>query len=155
LPGLKEWLKRRPLNGKTIFIADRSSHLECARARALGATAVLHRPIDTRELLKALWGDFGALSADPANEAIRKSPAISGAVDSLRSIFASANLDGTLDPQTVEIAGDAIVGQLEAQGLAAWIEAVRTHHSATYQHCLLVTGLAAGFGQQIKLSRAD
>ncbi len=37
----------------------------------------------------------------------------------------------------------------------AWIDTVRTHHSMTYQHCLLVTGLAVAFGQQIGVSRAD
>ena len=29
------------------------------------------------------------------------------------------------------------------------------HHSQTYQHCLLVTGVAAAFGQQIGLGEAD
>jgi putative nucleotidyltransferase with HDIG domain len=32
---------------------------------------------------------------------------------------------------------------------------VRTQHSQTYQHCLLVTGLAVAFGQQLGLSKAD
>ena len=44
---------------------------------------------------------------------------------------------------------------MEANGLASWIEAVPKHHSQTYQHCLLVTGVAVGFGRQLGLSGAD
>ena len=31
-------------------------------------------------------------------------------------------------------------------GLAEWVETVRKHHSQTYQHCLLVAGVAVGGG---------
>ena len=41
------------------------------------------------------------------------------------------------------------------QGLASWIDIVRKHHSQSYQHCLLVTGVAVAFGQQLGLSLAD
>src|SRR4029077_16058409 len=87
---LKEWLKHKPAQAKAIFITDKASHLENTRALAIGATDVLHQPLDGRALLTKLWGDVEALSADPNNAAIRKSPAVSTAVDTLRSIFSSA-----------------------------------------------------------------
>lgn len=152
---LKEWLRRKPASGKVIFIVDKSSHLQNTRACALGATDILHRPIDGRKLLKMLLGDIASLSADPTNPAIRESAAVSAAVDTLRGIFSSACLGGPLDSPAIKSAGDAVVDHLEAQGLKAWIDTVRSHHSLTYQHCLLVTGLAVAFGQQIKVSRAD
>src|SRR6185503_19979777 len=55
----------------------------------------------------------------------------------------------------VKASGDGVIGHLEAQGLISWIDTVRTHHSFTYQHSLLVTGLAVAFGQQIGATRAD
>jgi putative nucleotidyltransferase with HDIG domain len=152
---LKEWLRRRPAGAKAIFIIDKASHLQNTRACALGATDILHRPIDGRELLKKLLGDIASLSADPTNPAIRESAAVSTAVNTLQSIFSSACLGGPLDSSSIKSAGDTVVGHLEAQGLKAWIDTVRTHHSLTYQHCLLVTGLAVAFGQQIKVSHAD
>lgn len=155
LLNVKEWLGRKPANAKAIFLVDKGSLLQRTRANALGATDVLHTPIDGRELLAILWGDVASLSTDPDNTAIRKSPAVAAAVDTLQNIFASACLGGQLDSPSVKTAGDAIVGHVETQGLAAWIETVRTHHSMTYQHCLLVTGLAVAFGQQIGVSRAD
>jgi len=152
---LKEWLKRKPPNAKAIFLTDKNSHLQQTRAHALGATDILHRPLDPRELLKKLWGDVAALSADANNPVIANSPAVSAAVDTLQSIFSSACLGGALNSARVKSAGDLIVGHVETQGLTAWIDTVRTHHSRTYQHCLLVTGLAVAFGQKIGASRAD
>ncbi len=152
---LKEWLARKPANAKAIFITDKTSHLEHTRACAIGATDFLYRPISGPGLLNKLWGDVSSLSADPGNPAIRKSPAVSAAVDTLKSIFSSACLGEPLNSPAIKSAGDAIVGHVETQGLIAWIDTVRTHHSLTYQHCLLVTGLAVAFGQKIGVSRAD
>jgi putative nucleotidyltransferase with HDIG domain len=155
LLNVKEWLGRKPANAKAVFLIDKASLLQRTRAYALGATDVLQLPINSRELLAILWGDVVSLSADPNNTAIRKSPAVAAAVDTLQNIFASACLGGQLDSPSVKSAGEAIVGYVETQGLTAWIDTVRTHHSMTYQHCLLVTGLAVAFGQQIGVSRAD
>src|SRR4029077_11116903 len=82
-------------------------------------------------------------------------PGVIVAADTLRGIFAAACTGAVPDQGAIQSAGDAVVGQLEAQGLAAWIDTVRAHHSQTYQHCLLVTGLAVAFGQQLGVSRAD
>ena len=155
LPSVAEWLRRKPLSAKAIFLIDKASHLQRSRASALGATDVLLRPFNGRELVTKLLGDVISLSADPANEVIRKSPAVCAALDSLRGVFSSACLGEELDTLSVKAAGDQIVSDVEVRGIAAWIETVRTHHSATYQHCLLVTGLAVAFGQQIRVSHAD
>ena len=152
---LKEWLKRRPEGAKVIFLTDQGSRLQDTQALALGATDVLQRPIDGRAVLAALWGDVSAVSADPENPAIQNSPAVSHAVDTLKNIFASACFGGNLNPKAVQSAGNAVVGRVETEGLTAWIDTVRTHHSQTYQHCLLVTGLAVAFGQHLGLGRVD
>jgi putative nucleotidyltransferase with HDIG domain len=155
LPRVGEWLRRKPLHAKAIFLIDKTSHLQQARAFSLGATDTLPRPLNGRELAAKLLGDVTSLSADPANDTIRQSPAVCGAIDSLRDIFSSACLGAELDTPSVKAASDQVVSTVEARGIAAWIETVRTHHSATYQHCLLVTGLAVAFGQQIGVSQAD
>jgi putative nucleotidyltransferase with HDIG domain len=151
---LKEWLKNKPNGAKVIFLTE-GTHLQDTQAFAIGATDVLHRPLDGRALLTTLWGDVASLSADPANVAIQNSPGASAAVNTLQSIFSAACLGEPLNSQLVQSAGDAVVGQLEAQGLSAWVDTVRTHHSQTYQHCLLVTGVAVAFGQQIGVSSLD
>lgn len=155
LPRVGEWLRRKPAHANAIFLIDKASHLQQTRASSLGATDILLRPLSGRELVTKLLGDVESLSTDPANDVIRRSPAVCAAVDSLRDIFSSACLGGQLHTPSVRAAGDQIISDVEARGIAAWIEVVRTHHSATYQHCLLVTGLAVAFGQQIRVSHAD
>jgi putative nucleotidyltransferase with HDIG domain len=155
LKGVKTWLLRKPAKARIIFVIDKASHLQHARAFALGATDILPRPFAARELLKVLWGDIASLSAAPDNTAIKDTPAIAGAVDSLQNAFSSACLGEPLDTEALDSANRTIVSHVESQGLNSWVETVRTHHSATYQHSLLVTGLAVAFGQKIGASRAD
>ena len=152
---LKEWLRRRPKGGKAIFLTDKSSRIESVQAFALGATDVMHHPLSERELLTRLWGEFTSLVDDPSELQVPHSQGVAEAVGALQNIFLSACVGGHLDPTSINEAGEAIVGQIETQGLASWIDIVRKHHSQTYQHCLLVTGVAVAFGQQLGLSFAD
>jgi putative nucleotidyltransferase with HDIG domain len=152
---LKDWLRRKPKDAKVIFVTDKGSRLQETRAYAIGATDVTHRPLDGRALLTKLWGDVTSLAVDPSSPAVHHSPGVAVAVGTLQSIFSSACLGAPINSTTIQSAADAVVGEVEAQGLAAWIETVRMHHSQTYQHCLLVTGLAVAFGQHIGVSRGD
>jgi putative nucleotidyltransferase with HDIG domain len=73
----------------------------------------------------------------------------------LHSIFSTAGVGTPLDLVVINTAGDAIVGHIEEHGLRSWIDTVRKHHNQTYQHCLLVTGVAVAFGQHLGFSQAD
>jgi len=152
---VKDWLKRKSANAKAIFITDKASHLQNTRAYGIGATDVVHRPVQARAVLAKLWGEVSGFAVGPPNETIAKSPAVSSAVDTLQTIFSAACSGEAPDASAINSSGDAVVGHVETQGLTAWIDTVRTHHSLTYQHCLLVTGLAVAFGQRIGVSRAD
>ncbi len=48
-----------------------------------------------------------------------------------------------------------IIEALDEHGLDAWLNMVRTHHSATYQHSLIVTGVATAFGQALGCNSKD
>ena len=73
----------------------------------------------------------------------------------MQAAFALAWLGAPFDQTVIDHATEAIIDQVQEEGLASWIETVRKHHSHTYQHSLLVTGLAVGFGLQLGFSRAD
>src|SRR5436305_378236 len=45
---LKAWLSRKSDGAKVIFCTDKGSHLQDTRASAVGATHVLHRPVEGR-----------------------------------------------------------------------------------------------------------
>jgi putative nucleotidyltransferase with HDIG domain len=154
LLALKEWLKRRPKNAKVIFVTDKASRLQEARAYSLGATGIIHHPIDGHGLLAKILDDAATLATIPA-VADEHTPGVAAASDALQSIFSAACSGAPVDSTAVQAASAAIVDQLEARGLSAWIDTVRMHHSQTYQHCLLVTGLAGAFAQHVGLSRKD
>jgi putative nucleotidyltransferase with HDIG domain len=73
----------------------------------------------------------------------------------LRGIFDSLISGRPVELGEVHAAGEALVSNIETVGLAHWMDVVRKHHSQTYQHCLLVTGVAAGFGRHLGFSSSD
>lgn len=152
---LKEWLKKKPKGGKVIFVINKDLRTEKIQAQALGATDVIHRPINGKTLLSVLWGDFEALALDRSRSPLTNIPAVGTAFDALENVFSPACFGTSLDLQKVYSAGEALVDCIETQGLGSWIGAVRKHHSLTYQHSLLVTGVAVAFGQHLGLSTKD
>jgi putative nucleotidyltransferase with HDIG domain len=155
ISGIRDWLRQKPKGAKVVFITKRTSRLETLQAYAIGATDLVHRPFDGKTLLRKFYGDFAALAGPAGDFSIEGSPGVAAAFGALQDIFAAACLEGRLDPPAVDKAGEAIVRHLETESLVSWIEAVRKHHSQTYQHSLLVTGLVVAFGLQLGLSRAD
>jgi len=152
---LKDKLKSRPKDAKVIFVTEKASRLQDTRALAIGATDVIHRPFDGRTLLAKLWGEVQSLADEKPEFADGSGTGVMAAADTLRGIFSAACSGAPPNSDAIQSASDAVVGQVEAQGLSAWIDTVRAHHGQTYQHCLLVTGLAVAFGQQLGASRAD
>ena len=156
LLALKNWLSSKPENAKVVVAVDKGSRLQETRAHILGATAILHRPIMPEALLRKIREDDGAkLAALGAVPDGTLTPHIKAAANSLQTILSAACTGVLIEPEAVQVAGDAVIDELEAQGLSSWIETVRTHHSQTYQHSLLVTGVAVAFGEHIGVSRKD
>jgi putative nucleotidyltransferase with HDIG domain len=155
LLALKEWMKSKPKAAKAVFLTEKNSRIEAVRAQAIGATDILPRPADAKALLRTLWSDFTTLSARPSGLPAETAQGIVAAHDGLQTIFSSALLGEPLDRQSMGVASEAVVSEVESQGLSSWVETVRKHHSQTYQHCLLVTGLTVAFGQHLGLSQTD
>ncbi len=152
---LKEWLQHKRKDAKIVFAVDAASRLQVVQATAIGATAVIHRPVEPAALIKLFLDDRKPIWSEDADAAINASPGVAEAFHSLRKIFESACLGMPLDTASINAAGDAVVRRIAADGLGSWLDTVRTHHSRTYQHCLIVTGITVGFAKHIGLSRSD
>lgn len=155
LDEIKRWLKRRPKGSKVVFVIDKTSRAERIQAYALGATDIVHRPVTGRALLKLLLGDFNSLSLDTSVPPLRYFPATGPVLSAMENAFSSTCLGAPIDLDSVHAAGDALVQCVESRGLGAWIGNVRRHHSRTYQHSLIVTGVAVAFGQNLGFSARD
>jgi HD-GYP domain-containing protein (c-di-GMP phosphodiesterase class II) len=155
LPDLRQWLTGRPSDGKAIFAVKPGSMHQAMQALAIGATDVLEHPLGRKILLKTLLGDLDAMAGNPLPSPLSDSAGITSAVAALRSIFAAVVSGDPIQTKSVQAASAALVSSVESLGLARWIDVVRTHHSQTYQHCLLVTGVAVGFGCHLHFSSTD
>src|SRR5262245_50594439 len=71
---LRDWLKGEPKDSKAMFVIDKSARIEVTRAYAIGATDVLHRPVDANDVLKVCMGEFAVLAGDQSNFPVKDAP---------------------------------------------------------------------------------
>lgn len=152
---IRKWVKSRPKNSKVIFAVDKASRLEKIQAFAIGATNIIHRPISSGALLKLLVGDFANLTDDSNQPHILSFPGAKSMFDALENVFSAACIGAPIDFNGLNAAGEELVKCIEAYGLGKWVGNVRQHHSQTYQHSLIVTGVAVAFGQSLGFSAQD
>jgi putative nucleotidyltransferase with HDIG domain len=140
---------------RKIFVIDQKVRLFAAQAYALGATHVLFRPVYQQFLRAALNGSGKpkVLSEDDDQGGPRK--AASEGAASLASMFSAVSSGQQVDAAEAKHAASRISDTIAEDGFSHWLETVRRHHEGTYQHCLLVTGTAVGFGLNLGLAKAD
>jgi putative nucleotidyltransferase with HDIG domain len=140
---LRRTLGIRKADRERYFICDQSPGGRAwqVQADALGAT--LHVPqsgaIATLRRLRSV------LSAPRRSEAIAGAagPSIGHAERAIAKVFGGL-LDGApLGLNEVTVAGREVLQGVDDAGGAEWLAAVKGHHEGTFQHCLLVAGVAA------------
>jgi putative nucleotidyltransferase with HDIG domain len=139
---------------KRIFLIDRKGRLSVVQAHALGATHVLTNPVNQMQLLAklansdtpAIWSEEMTSSAEDSASA--------GAAN-IASMFSAVLSGAPVDVREAKDAGSKIADSIVEDGLSNWLTTVRRHHEGTYQHCLLVTGIATDFGLSLGLAKAD
>ncbi len=150
---VREFLRNAGKIRHRIFVVDKNSHSLIVQAHALEATGTLFRPLDRDDVLRRL--SLLDLSA-PRNG--RHAPA-STDLTSSAAIFASmfsAILDGTpIKLGDAKQATEQIINSVMQKGLTAWLDDVRHYHEGTFQHCLLVSGIAVSFAIGLGFTIAD
>ncbi|MBR1272525.1 HD domain-containing protein [Bradyrhizobium sp. AUGA SZCCT0222] len=134
-----------------LFVVQNHLHHMVAQAYALGATAVVSRP---KEIISKLQQIDVAQRAAQAGIAVASTEITDGAA-AFASMFAAIREGKPLTLSSAEDATSEIVNGIEQNGLGVWLDDVRRYHQGTFQHCLLVTGVAVGFALSIKFSNAD
>jgi putative nucleotidyltransferase with HDIG domain len=143
----------RQENRFQAFAIDLSRRLETVYAHIIGATDLTRRPFQKTELLARIAAFEEAAQARGTNEAAAAS--ITLAATALGDMFEALTFGSAVKMPTVVSAGAEIVEAIGDVGFPTWVEAVRHHHEGTFQHCLIVTGLASSFGRATGMSRAD
>lgn len=153
IAAIKKRAGRLAKAGKRIFILEHTSHVGISQAYALGATLVLPGVINRIKLLAALSDPPNAASAP--SDGTPPDNAVETAATAIASMFTSVTLGQPLDVDGTKEAGRQIADRITQHGLSEWLTTVRRHHEGTYQHCLLVTGVAIDFGLSLGVGRAD
>jgi HD-GYP domain-containing protein (c-di-GMP phosphodiesterase class II) len=136
---------------KRVFLVEESAHLSISQAYALGATSVLSGTLNPARLLRELCEH---MPADILEKHGSAAAASSGEI-ALASMFTAVAGGTPIDVASAKNAGAKIAAAIEEHGLADWLKAVRRHHEGTYQHCLLVTGIAVDFGLSLGVPKVD
>jgi putative nucleotidyltransferase with HDIG domain len=130
-----------------IFLTDQGSHHARVQAAAFGSAAVVTRPINQMKLLTSIFGP------PPEPAPIVVTPEVhAAAIVSARTVsnvFDSIKKDAALDIGAMNAESDMIDDAITQGEINQWIAAVRQHHSYTYRHCMLVSGVTAAFSQYL------
>ncbi len=153
---LKHALDRVPeIRCRTFLVNDGASErLLRVQANALGATRHMQRRYAMAELRREYSVTRRKARTEREAAELRKAPggvSISKAGASLDALFEGLLADQPLSMQGVSQAAAGVLASIGEIGAAAWLETVRDHHEGTFQHCLLVTGVAASFANGAKL----
>jgi len=134
-----------------LFVVQDQLREMVAQAYALGATDVLSRPKDIMPKLAKVELAQQRTKPGFANQP----PEVARCAESFSSLFSAVGKGKQITLVDAEKATQDVVNGIKRNGLNAWLDDVRLYHEGTFQHCLLVTGIAVAFGMNIKFSDAD
>lgn len=136
-----------------LFLLRDMSPRSQTQANALGARAILPVGTASPTLLDKVGAMLGVLresgpQAVAQRRFVRASAAFAGLLD-------AAGSGEKLPVATINEGVEAINRAADDGDLDAWLDMVWQHDDATYQHCLLVSGLVAAFAQRLGFGEAD
>lgn len=132
------------------------SHLERVQAAAIGATCFLPSNASDAEIFAALAPAIG-LATPQSIPAENTTPAQN--VEQTRihfgNLFGAAALGEPVSRTEVDNSTASVMAAIAEGGIRQWLEIVWAYDDATYQHCMLVTGLAAAFASSLHFTWND
>lgn len=124
------------------LLRDQSPRLTI-QANAIGASAILPAGLPA----KALLDEIGRI-LNPEGQAPMQRQFVAASA-AMADILAAATDGRALPVAAIEGSVEAINRAADDRDLGAWLDMVWNHDDATYQHCLLVAGLAAAFAREL------
>ena len=146
----------RALAVPIVAILRDNSHLERVQAVAVGATVLFPADVSVSDISAALAPAVRS-TIPPALSGASLTPAqnIEHARFQFGTIFNAVARGQGVSRTNVEAATASAMAAIAEGGIRQWLDVVWTYDEATYQHCLLVTGLAAAFAASLQFARSD
>ncbi len=142
----------QPLSGTCHkwFVVHNPACSMVAQAHALGATAVIS---STKEIAFKLAHIEEVQKAGQRDQAAPS--ALTDCAAAFASMFLAVRAGKPISLSDATRATSEIIDRVQRSGLTSYLDEVRRYHEGTFQHCLLVTGVAAGFAIEIGFSSVD
>lgn len=145
-----------------LFVVDKGQRTEVVHAGAIGASAIANRPLAKPDLTKFLdqarkrqsLQRSASAQSRPAQQS-ESAISIRNAAASLDGLFKAVTAGDAPDHVKVYAACDEVATAISHDGLAPWLDTVRSHHQGTMQHCIIVAGVLTRFAQAAGMSDAD
>ena len=148
---IRRLLRRGDCGRDRLFVVQHQFRRMVVQAYALGATAVVSSP---GQILSTLAQIQIAKDAPRGSTQLASTETMEG-VTAFASIFSAVMGGAPVNLSDAERATSHITNSIEQNGLSAWLDDVRRHHEGTFQHCLLVTGVAIGFALDLGFASRD
>jgi putative nucleotidyltransferase with HDIG domain len=132
-----------------LFVVKNDVRSMIAQALALGATSIVSGPKEI--IVKLAQIEAKATKGSCANTPIE----IVNSAAAFASMFAAIRQGKSINLSDAENATSQIIHGIEKNGLSTWLDDVRRYHEGTFQHCLLVTGVAVAFALEIGFTKPD
>jgi putative nucleotidyltransferase with HDIG domain len=132
-----------------LFVVKNNVRSMIAQALALGATSVVSGP---KEIIFKLAQIEAKVTKGGVADA---SCEISNSAAAFASMFSAIRRGQSIDLADAEHATTQIMNSIDRNGLSTWLNDVRRYHEGTFQHCLLVTGVAVAFALEIGFTNQD
>ena len=149
---LKRLLSGLPLTVLRRFIVDNGTATYASRVQANSLGATHH--VSRERALSELRRDLSSLAElatpiPPAKRAvIAAAPGGKSALSAGKAIaglFQGLAGDRPIDSHMITHSSQEVLADVSAIGGERWLDTVREHHEGTFQHCLLVAGVAATY----------
>lgn len=133
-----------------LFVVHNQCGTMVAQACALGATGVIS---STKEAVFKLAQIEEGQNAGQRNVVIPS--ALTDCAAAFASMFLAVRAGKPISLDDATRATSQIIDRVQRSGLSSYLDEVRRYHEGTFQHCLLVTGVAVSFGIEIGFSGVD
>jgi putative nucleotidyltransferase with HDIG domain len=148
--------KARSPSTPILAMLRNDSRLTRVQAAAVGATSTFPVAAPFSAISEALTPASEPAIGQPVTpEALAVTRIVEQARVKFGRIFSAAAIGEPVSRVEVEGAAASIMNAVAEGGVREWLELVWTYDDATYQHCMLVTGLAAGFARTLHFSEND
>jgi putative nucleotidyltransferase with HDIG domain len=139
-----------------LFVLADALHHGSMQAWALGATDTIARPFDAQGILqriRAAFPDSEGFDETDRGKALNRGVEAAHAV--MVKMFEKLPAGVPLQFSDIVAAETKILKAIKHSSLREWLTTVGCHHTATYRHCLFVTGFTVAFAQHLGMREDD